>query len=136
MSLLTPDRIVSQVGSRPEAVPLSIVVTEAGASGDAGGWSVTIQASDFVDAAGDHLSSADLVDRDNQLSQAGGGGTALAVSPSGPLDQPETVLTDQGEDSNRLYTGSFTDTSELLLTPPEGTRAGMYTSVITVTLFS
>lgn len=136
VSLVTPDRVVSRVGGTPAPVPLTVVVSEAAASGDAGGWSVTVQASEFVDAAGHRLSSAALADTDNTLIRSGGGGSAVAVADPGPMDQPETILTDQGQDPGRLYTGIYTDLSQLVLTPPDGTPGGIYTSVLTVTLLS
>jgi len=136
VSLVTPDPIVSRLGGGPATMPLTIVVGEAGVSGAAAGWAVTVQASDFLDAAGDRVSSAALVDGDNTVTQSGGGGAAVAVSDPGPLDQPQTVLTDKGEDPDRLYTGSFTDSARLVLSPPSGTKNGVYTSVLTVTLLT
>lgn len=136
VSLVTPNQIVSRLGSGSATVPLTIVVSETEASGNAAGWAVTVQASDFIDAAGDRVSSAALVDGNNVVSQSGGGGTAAAVTDPGPLDQPQTVYTDTGEDPNRVYTGTFTDSGQLVLTPPDGTPSGVYTSVLTVTFLT
>ena len=136
VALVTPDPIVSRLGDGTATVPLRIVVSEAAASGDGAGWAVTVQASEFLDATGNRLSAAALSDADNEVSQSGGGGTATAVSDLGPLDQPRTVFADKGEDPNRLYTGTFTAASRLVLAPPAGTPGGIYTSVLTVTLIS
>ena len=136
VALVTPDHIVADLGGEPAPVRMTIVVDEAGVAGDPGGWSVTAQASEFVDTAGDRVSAAALTDRDNQVSQSGGGGLASAVPSPGAMNQAETVFTDQGEAADRLYTGTFTGTSHLYLTPPNGTPAGTYTSTLTVTLLT
>lgn len=136
VSLVTPGRIVSDLGGEPAPLPLTIMVSETDVAGDAGGWSVTVQASDFVDDAGDRVGAGALVDQGNTLAQTGGGGTAVAAANPGPMDQPETVLADQGQDPSRLYTGTYTASSQLYLAPPNGTLSGVYTSILTVTLLS
>ncbi|HVA42469.1 MAG TPA: hypothetical protein VNF50_03215 [Acidimicrobiales bacterium] len=133
---VTPATITSSLGTLPTSTPLTVVVSEAAISGATNGWYVTAQASDFQDAAGNVVPATSLVDGANQVDQAGGGGVAAAVSGPGEMGAAETLFVDTGESASVLYTGTYTDTSTLTLSPPDGTRTGVYTSDLTVTLFT
>ncbi|MHB1924998.1 MAG: hypothetical protein ACYCSJ_09925 [Acidimicrobiales bacterium] len=133
---VTPATITSTLGTLPISTPFTVVVSEAAVSGASNGWYVTAQASDFQDGAGDVVPATSLTDGANTVSQSGGGGTAAAVAGPGQMGTAETLFVDNGESAGRLYTGTFTDTSTLSLAPPDGTRAGVYTSDLTVTLFT
>ncbi|HUZ44233.1 MAG TPA: hypothetical protein VMU63_07480 [Acidimicrobiales bacterium] len=136
ITAVTPATITSGLGTLPTSTPFTVVVSEAAVSGAANGWYVTAQASDFQDAAGDVVPANALADGANTVSQSGGGGTAAAVPGPGEMGTAESLFADTGESADRLYTGAYTDTSTLSLAPPNGTKAGVYTSNLTVTLFT
>ena len=136
ITAVTPATITSSLGTLPTSTPFTVVVSEAAVSGAANGWYVTAQASDFQDPAGDVVPATTLTDGANTLSQAAGGGTAAAVGGPGEMGTAENLFADTGESADRLYTGTYTDTSTLSLAPPNGTKAGVYTSDLTVTLFT
>ena len=133
---VTPATITSSLGTLPTSSPLTVVVSETAVSGDANGWYVTTQASDFQDPAHDIVPATSLVDGSNTVDQAGGGGVAAAVTGPGEMGTAETLFADTGESASVLYTGTYADTSTLTLSPPDGTKTGVYTSELTVTLFT
>lgn len=132
----TPGALSSALGSAGESTSLTVTVTEAAVTGDAGGWYVTGQASDFTDTSSDTIPASDLVDGANAVTQTLGGGTTSAPPSPGGLGTAVTLFSNTGQNGSMLYTGTYADSSTLTLTPPNKTATGIYTSTLTVTLFT
>jgi hypothetical protein len=74
----------------------------------------------------------------NSTVQVAGGGSTLTGSTTGTLDGAQTLTKDTGETPTVLYTGTYTTTSSLTLTPPNGTVAATggstYSNTLNLTL--
>lgn len=131
--------LTSSPGKATMTGTLTVQVSETAVTGDPT-WYVTAQASSFVDGAtpAHTIPASALANTSDSTVPVGGGGT-ITEGPSGTLDQPVSLFTDTGENASTLYNGTYTNTSTLTLTPPNGTYApttgDTYTSTITVTLF-
>lgn len=137
---VVPGAMTSALGQHALTGSLSVQVAETAVTGDPS-WYVTAQATSFSDGATPPhtLPASALANGSNATVLVGGGGT-VAEGGTGSLDNPVTLFSDSGESATSLYSGTYTNTSTLTLTPPNGTFAptsgATYTSVITVTLIN
>jgi hypothetical protein len=141
IALVTPGSFSSVLGNANMTSPLVTEIAETSVSGDAN-WSVTGGVTQFSDGAPTpHTIAANALNNSaNNTVQALGGGTVTEGSGTGDLGAGQTFFTNSGQDTSTLYTGTYSDTSTLTLTPPNGTFAAAagttYTATLTVTLFT
>ncbi|MBW3661507.1 MAG: hypothetical protein KY469_00280 [Actinobacteria bacterium] len=62
------------------------------------------------------------------------GGGAPAAGSGGALDAGKTLFSVSGQATDTTYSGTYTQTSGLTLTVPTGTKTGIYTGNVSVTL--
>lgn len=118
-------------------------MTETAVSGDPN-YQVNGSIVDFSDGNGHTITKSALQNSANTTAVvAGSGAVTEGANPSGPSDNlgtGQTFFSSSGESATSLYTGTYTNTSTLTLTPPNGTYAAVagttYTSTLTVTLIS
>ena len=137
---VVPGTMTSSLGHSTLTGSLTVQISETAVTGDAS-WYVTAQTTGFSDGAtpANTLPASALANSANSTVAVGGGGT-LHEGGSGTLDSPQTLFTDTGESPTLLYNGTYTNTSTLTLSPPNGSYApntgDTYSSTITVTLFT
>ncbi|MHB1924861.1 MAG: hypothetical protein ACYCSJ_09235 [Acidimicrobiales bacterium] len=137
---VSPGSFTSILGNTTMTSPLGVVVAEAAIAGDAN-WYVTGQVSQFSTGGTtpNIIPASALANSGNATTVVGGGGT-IAEGAAGALDAAQTFFTNTGELTGTLYTGTYTNSSTLTLTPPNGTVAAgatsPYTATLTVTLFT
>ncbi|HEX9529501.1 MAG TPA: hypothetical protein VF954_00085 [Acidimicrobiales bacterium] len=133
---VTPGAMTSALGSPTLSTTLAVVVDEAAVSGDANGWTVTVQSSPFTDSGTDTIVASALSDSANTAIPVCVGCTETVTGPATPgtLDAARTLISTTGELNSVLYTGTYTSNSSLVLTPPNGTVAANYHATLTVTL--
>lgn len=135
---VSPGAFSSSLGQPAMTSSLTVQVSETAVTGDPN-WSVTAAVTPFSDASvpAHTIPASALGNSANATVPVGGGGT-ITEGPAGGLGQPVTLFTDTGESALTVYNGTYTSTSTLTLSPPNGTYApktgDVYTSVLTVTL--
>ena len=138
---VTPGSFSTVGGNATLATPLTTVVAEAAVAGDAN-WSVTSSSTDFSDGASHTISATDLANSGNTTTVVGGDAAAKSEGSSAGNQSGagQTLFSSSGENTQTLYTGTYTDVSSLTLTPPNGTFAAAagttYSATLTVTLFT
>ena len=137
---VVPGTFTSRLGQPSLTGSLTVQVSESAINGDPT-WSVTAQVTGFTDGATPaHTMPASALANGSNSTVLGGGGGTITEGANGTLDSPVTLFSDSGEVSANLYSGTYTNTSTLTLTPPSGSYApstgDTYTSVITVTLIT
>jgi hypothetical protein len=114
----------------------TVVVTEAARTGT-NAWSVTgeMQNNQLTSGANTIASTA-LAVSGRAVVQVAGGGTSTAPDPetSEALGTARTLLSNSGQSTSAVYTGTYTGTGNLTLTPPNGAATGVYTGTFVVTL--
>lgn len=112
---------------------LVMTVTEAARSGT-NPWSVTATMTDLTNASSDVLAKANMAVSGRSVTQVAGGGTAAAPSGSTPLDGTATLFNNTGQLAATVYTGTYTGNSTWTLSVPNGSKVGVYTGTVTLTL--
>lgn len=141
ISTVTPGAFSSILGDVAMTSTLGVGVTESAVAGDATGWDVTGQVSAFSTGGTtpDTMPASALANSGNSTTVVGGGGT-ITEGTAGALGTSQTFFSDAGQSAGTLYTGTYTNSSTLTLTPPNGTVAAAtgttYTATLTVTLFT
>lgn len=130
----TPGAFSSVMGNAGLTSSLQTLVTET-AIGGTNPWYVTgVLAGAWSDGTNSIPASA-LADTANNTVQVAGGGT-VDQGTTGTLDGAQTLVKNTGQTTSVLYTGTYTTTTSMTLTPPNGTVASgvPYTNVLDLTL--
>lgn len=134
---VTPAALNSVAGTSTLTGALTVTVAEAAVSGDATGWSVSAQlAGPFADTTTgtQTIPATALDDSANTVASVNGGGTTTGVAHPGSLDLARTIMSNTGQSASLIYTGTYTSTSTMTLTPPNGTSANTYRATLNITL--
>jgi hypothetical protein len=116
----------------------TVLVTELSRTGTPGtpGWSVSSSLSTLTGVASSSNtipnSAFDVSGR--SVIQVAGGGTSSAPTGSANMASAQTLFSNASQSSSAVYTGTYTGTSTLTLTPPNGTATDVYNGTLTVTL--
>ncbi len=134
VSLASPVVMTSALSSATVTGNFSVTVTESARSGT-NPWSVTVDATSLSDGLGHTIPNSALAidNRSNPLVVAGGG-VSTGVAGSQNLTAARTLWSTSGQNTSILYTGTYSQTSTITLTPQNGTAAGVYTGTLTITL--
>jgi hypothetical protein len=133
VTLVSPITMSSLASSTTLSSNYAVTVTEATRSGT-NPWSVTAVASDLTDLTSDTITAANLAVSGRGVIQTLGGGTAAAPVGSQTLDQARTLFDNTGQSTSTLYSGTYAATGTVTLSPPDGSKTGVYTGTFTVTL--
>ena len=143
ITTVTPGAFSSVLGNAAMSSTLGVLMTETAVSGDPN-YQVNGSVSDFTDGASHTIVGTALQNSANSTAVvAGSGAVTEGANPSGPgnnLGVGQTFFSSSGESATSLYTGTYTNSSTLTLTPPNNTYAAVagttYTATLTVTLIS
>lgn len=112
---------------------LQVIVTEATRTGTAP-WSVqAVLDADLSDGGTETIGSSNLAVAPGSINKTLGGGTP-AAGAGGALDAAKTLFSVSGQDTGTTYTGTYDQSSTMTLTVPSGTKTGVYTGNVSVTL--
>lgn len=129
-----PIAMTSALNSTTLSGAYSVVVTEAARTGT-NPWSVTaVLDADLVDGANTIPRSSIALSNQAVVQVASGGTSSAAGAQSGTLDSARTLFTNTGQNTTSVYTGTHTATGTVTLTPPNGSKTGIYAGTFTVTL--
>ena len=112
---------------------MSAVVTEAAVTGT-NPWSVTASISPLALVGQPDIANSNVAISTRATVQVSGGGTSTNPTGSEALSAARTVVSNAGQNTGAVYTGTYTNSANLALTVPNGTVAGIYTGTLTVTL--
>jgi hypothetical protein len=124
--------LTSTTGSAKVSGTMTAVVTEAAATG-VSPWSVTLDLGTLTSGSNTLANSnVDVLNRSTV--KAAGGGTVSNPGTTEALDTTRTLMTNTGQSTSAVYTGTYTSTASLDLNLPNGTPTGIYTGTMTITL--
>lgn len=112
---------------------MSAVVTEAAVTGT-NPWSVTTALSALALSGQPDIANSNVDISNRAKVQVAGGGTTTPASGTEDLSTTRTLISNAGQSTLSVYTGTYTATADLALHVPNGTVAGVYTGTMTVTL--
>ena len=130
----TPGAFTSVMGNAGLSSSVQVAVAEV-AVGGVNPWYVTGQLAGAWSDGTNSIPANALADTANNTIQVQGGG-AVDHGTTGTLDSAQTLVKNTGETASVLYTGTYTTTTNMTLTPPNGTVASglPYTNVLNLTL--
>jgi hypothetical protein len=135
VTLVNPITLASAAGSTTLTAPYGVTVTEATRSGS-NPWSVSADVSTLTITGGgsETLAPTTLAVSNRSVNQVAGGGTSSALTGSQAFGAARTLFSNSGQNTSLLYTGTYVGSGNVTLTPPDGTKTGVYTGTFTVTL--
>jgi hypothetical protein len=125
--------LTAHLGDTALSGSLTTTITEAGRTGETP-WSVSASVSALSDGAGHSLAATTMSISNRQVTQTAGGGTAVATTGTQDFSQARTLFTSTGQNPALTYTGTYTATATITLTPPNLTVVGVYTGTMTITM--
>jgi len=135
----TPAAFSEVLGSASLTSSSTVAVAEVSVAG-VNPWTVTATlAGAWSDGVGDTIPANALADTGNSTTVVNGAGSsAVDHGTTGTLDGSQTLVKTSGELTGTLYTGTYTTTTNLTLTPPNQTVAApagtTYANTLDVTL--
>ena len=97
-------------------------------------WTVTGSlAAPLTNATSDTIPNTAVTVSNRDASALGGGGTKTAPSGSQDLSAARTLIS-YAQATNTIYNGTYTLTGDITVTPPTGSKTGVYTATFVVDL--
>lgn len=132
VTTVSPITLVTALNSAVATGASSVVVTEA-ARGGTNPWSVTAVVGALSNGT-NTLPASNLSIDTRAVVAVAGGGTSTAPAGSASLASAATLMSNTGQNTGDLYTGTYTATGNVSLSVPNGQAVGAYTGTFTVTL--
>ena len=141
VTLVSPITITSGLNSSSATGAYNVVVTEVTRNGT-NPWTVTGALSGpltntDVDTTNDTIPNSAVAIHDRAAAATvGGGGSsdASAINGTADLTQARTLASWINQSSSLIYSGTYTLSGNLTVTPPTGSKTGVYTTNFVVTL--
>lgn len=138
VTTVAPITMASALNSATVQGAYAVTVTETARKGT-NPWSVTAA---LAAALSDGGSPANTIPTSavsvlaRAVTPTAGGGTAAAPTGEQDLSVARTLVTNTGQDVNTVYTGSYALSGTVKITPPNGTKTGVYTGTFVVDLIN
>jgi hypothetical protein len=132
-----PISITSGLNSSTATGSYNIVVTEITRNGS-NPWTVTGSlaaplTNTDVSTLNDTIANTAVTVSNRAQSAVGGGGTPTVPGTTEDLSQARTLVS-YAQDTGLLYNGAYTLTGDITVTPPTGSKTGVYTATFVVDL--
>ena len=133
VTVTAPIAMTSALSSETLSGTLLATVAEAARSGT-NPWSLTASMTDLTNATNDVIGNANMAVSGRAVTQTAGGGTSAAPTGSTAMGSTATLMSNTGQLTTVVYTGTYATESTWTLTPPNGAKVGVYTGTVTLTL--
>jgi hypothetical protein len=145
VSLVTTPAMTSALNSSTLSTGYTVTVLEAARTGT-NPWSALVSVNQLTSAAtpGTPIPVANmnlapgamvLTTPGTGTDTPGSGGNFVGSTGDPTISDTQTLWTNSTQSNLSVYTGTHTGAGTLTLTPPNGTKLGIYTGTFTVTLF-